>query len=140
MLNDLASTHLRVHRPLGPGRCEVTIWCIAPKGEPREARIARLRKFEDFFLVTGMATSDDLVSLNVAQEGCAGRAARWTDFARGAATVTAGPDEDARALGIHPLSSNASWELETMYYGLYRYWRDALNAGTPNPAMAQAAE
>jgi benzoate/toluate 1,2-dioxygenase alpha subunit len=140
VLNDLASTHLRVHRPLGPGKCEVTIWCIAPKGEPREARIARLRKFEDFFLVTGMATSDDLVSLNVAQEGCAGRAARWTDFARGAATVTAGPDEDARALGINPLSSNASWELETMYYGLYRYWRDALNAGTPNPAMAQAAE
>ena len=29
VLNDLASTHLRIHRPLGPGKCEVTIWCSA---------------------------------------------------------------------------------------------------------------
>jgi benzoate/toluate 1,2-dioxygenase subunit alpha len=139
VLNDLASTHLRCHRPLGPGRCEVTIWCIAPKGEPREARIARLRKFEDFFLVTGMATSDDVISLDVAHEGSRGRAARWTEFGRGMATVVHGPDEDAKALGIHPLTSNSSWDFETMYHGLYRFWRDRLNEGPPASA-AQAAE
>jgi benzoate/toluate 1,2-dioxygenase alpha subunit len=136
VLNDLASTHLRCHRPLGVDRTEVTIWCIAPVGEPRAARAARLRKFEDFFLVTGMATSDDVISLDVAHAGSRGRAARWTRFERGIATVIDGPDEDATALGIRPDTSNTSWDFETMYHGLYRYWRDRLKAG---PARRPAA-
>lgn len=136
VLNDLASTHMRTHRPLSAGRCEVTIWCIAPVGEPAEARRARLRKFEDFFLVTGMATSDDVISLDVAHAGCYGREARWTDFARGLTTMIDGADEDAKALGINPLTSNSSWDFETPYYGLYRHWRDLLNNGP----VAAAAE
>jgi benzoate/toluate 1,2-dioxygenase alpha subunit len=127
VLNDLASTHMRSHRPLGPDRTEVTIWCIAPVGEPAEARAARLRKFEEFFLVTGMATSDDVISLDVAHAGCMGRAARWTNFRRGTTTVIDGPDADARALGIDPVTSNSGWDLETPYHGLYRYWRDRMN-------------
>ncbi|MEX0870669.1 MAG: Rieske 2Fe-2S domain-containing protein, partial [Aquisalimonadaceae bacterium] len=99
VLNDLASTHLRVHRPLGPGLTEITIWCIAPVGEPREARIARVRKFEDFFLVSGMATSDDLVSMDVAHGGARARGARWNEFLRGMDSVVEGPDERATALG-----------------------------------------
>lgn len=138
VLNDLASSHLRCHRPLAPDRTEVTIWCIAPVGEPREARAARLRKFEDFFLVTGMATSDDVISLDVAQAGCNARTARWTDFARGIPTLIDGPDDDAKALGIDPLTSNTSWDFETMYHGLYRYWRDSLKRGAPVPAAAAA--
>ena len=136
VLNDLASTHLRSHRPLGPDKTEVTIWCIAPKGEPRAARAARLRKFEDFFLVTGMATSDDVISLDVAHAGSRARAARWTTFARGIPTLIDGPDADAKALGIRPLTSNTSWDFETMYHGLYRHWRDALKRGTPQGAAA----
>ena len=135
VLNDLASTHMRSHRPLGPGRTEVTIWCIAPVGEPAAARAARLRKFEDFFLVTGMATSDDVISLDMVHAGCGGRAARWTSFGRGTTTVVEGPDHEASALGINPLTSNSGWDLETPYHGLYRYWRDRLNesrgAGAP---------
>ena len=128
VLNDLAATHMRSHRPLAPDRTEVTIWCIAPKGEPVAARAARLRKFEDFFLVSGMATSDDVISLDVTQAGCRGRAARWTNFKRGIATLIEGPDAEASALGIEPVTSNSSWDLETSYHGLYRTWRDRLNA------------
>ena len=136
VLNDLASTHLRTHRPLGAGRCEVTIWCIAPVGEPGAARAARLRKFEDFFLVTGMATSDDVISLDLAHAGCFGRRVQWTEFGRGMSTIIQGPDEDAKKLGIHPVSSNTSWDLETPYHGLYRHWRDLLTGA----ATAAAAE
>ncbi len=128
VLNDLASTHMRTHRPLGPGRCEVTIWCIAPKGEPAEARAARLRKFEDFFLVTGLATSDDVVSLDTAQAGSYGGAAGWNEFTRGITTFTAGPDDAARELGLDPVSSGATWDSENTYIGFYRHWRDLLSA------------
>lgn len=127
VLNDLASTHMRSHRPLSAGRCEVTIYCIAPVGEAPQSRAARLRKFEDFFLVTGMATSDDVISLDVAHAGCEGRASQWTEFIRGMETIIHGPDADARALGIEPVSSNPGWDLETPYWGLYRTWRDRLN-------------
>jgi len=128
VLNDLASTHLRTHRPLGPDRTEVTVWCIAPVGESREARYARLRKFEDFFLLTGMATSDDLVSLNIVHEGALADARPWIDFQRGIGTAVQGPDDAARQLGVEPASSNTSWTHETPYHGLYRHWLQRLTA------------
>ncbi len=128
VLNDLASTHLRTHRPLGPDRTEVTVMCIAPVGESREARYARLRKFEDFFLLTGMATSDDLVSLNIVHEGALAEARPWIDFQRGIATMKPGADEAARQLGVVPDSHNTSWTHETPYHGLYRHWLRSLSA------------
>ncbi len=133
VLNDLASTHLRTHRPLGAERTEVTIWCIAPKGEPAEARFARLRKFEDFFLVTGLATSDDVVSLDTAQAGCRGSAAGWNEYARGLAQAIDGPDARARALGMRPVRSCPSWDHEADHVGFYRHWRDVLAGRAPAP-------
>ena len=126
VLNDLASTHMRTHRPPAPDLTEVTVWCLAPIGEPDDARYARLRKFEDFFLVTGMATSDDLVSLNIVHEGAMATQRQWIDFQRGIGTVRNGADEEAMELGIQPLTSNTSWTHETPYHGLYRYWLRAL--------------
>lgn len=137
VLNDLASTHMRAHRPLGPGRCEVTIWCIAPKGEPAEARAARLRKFEDFFLVTGMATSDDVISLDVAQAGSRGRLAGWNEFTRGITEISGDPDPQAEALGIRPAATGASWDHECTYIGFYRHWRKLLEEGAV-PSVAAA--
>lgn len=136
VLNDLASTHLRTHRPLAPERTEVTIWCIAPKGEPADARYARLRKFEDFFLVTGLATSDDVVSLDTAQAGCRGPAAGWNEYARGLDRAVAGPDAPARALGMAPLVSCPSWDHEAECVGFYRHWRAVLAADRPPPDSA----
>lgn len=130
VLNDLASTHLRTHRPISAERTEVTIWCIAPVGETAEARYARLRKFEDFFLVTGMATSDDLISLNVAHEGSRATARRWNDFLRGMGDMRKGADDAARELGVEPAMSSPSWDHETQFHGLYRYWASRLASGS----------
>ena len=124
VLNDLASTHLRTHRPLSPTRTEVTIWCIAPKGEPEDARRARLRKFEDFFLVSGLATSDDVISLDTAQAGCYGREAGWNEYIRGITAIQSGPDDRARELGMNPTASFPSWDHEAMYMGFYRRWHE----------------
>ena len=126
VLNDLASTHLRTHRPLAPERTEVTIWCIAPRNEPAEARFARLRKFEDFFLVTGLATSDDVISLDVAQAGCHGSEAGWNEYARGLEQTVDGADGMAGSLGMKPVTSSPSWDHEAEYVGFYRHWRDLL--------------
>jgi benzoate/toluate 1,2-dioxygenase alpha subunit len=138
VLNDLAATHLRTHRPLSPTRTEITIWCIAPKGEPAEARFARLRKFEDFFLVTGLATSDDVVSLDTAQAGCYGSHAGWNEYSRGITQIVEGPDETARELGMKPEMSFPSWDHETTIVGLYRHWRRLLE--TRSASLAAAAE
>ncbi|GAA0517682.1 benzoate 1,2-dioxygenase large subunit [Pigmentiphaga daeguensis] len=126
VLNDLASTHLRTLRPLGHDRTEINLWCIAPRGETSEARAARLRKFEDFFLVTGMATSDDVVSLDAAQEGANGLAQEWHDYVRGLASSMNGPDDEALALGIEPIASETSWDHDTPFYGFYRHWLSAI--------------
>jgi len=128
VLNDLASTHIRTHRPLAADKTEVTIWCIAPKNEPAIARAARLRKFEDFFLATGMATSDDIVSLDTSQAGMLARANRWTDLHRGMDMMVMGADDMAKTLGIKPRISGTAWDQDAPYIGFFRHWRDLLVA------------
>lgn len=130
VLNDLASTHMRTITPLSVDRTEISLWCLAPIGETREARYARLRKFEDFFLVTGMATSDDVVSLDSVQSGSNGTARRWNEYVRGLKTSRRGADAEARLLGIKPITSNCSFDHETPYHGMYRAWL-RLMTGSP---------
>lgn len=126
VVNDLASTHIRTARPISADRTEISLWCIAPIGESRESRYARLRKFEDFFLVTGMATADDVVSLDCVQAGSEGRARQWIDYARGYASVMNGPDPAASDLGFVPVTSNSSFDHETTNHGFWRQWRQTL--------------
>jgi len=118
----------------------VTIWCIAPKGEPDEARFARLRKFEDFFLVSGLSTSDDVVSLDTAQEGFHGGEAGWNNYDRGLSTMRAGPDEEAKKAGINPEFHCGSWDYEAAYVGWYRHWRKLVEEGTKSATTQIAAE
>ena len=126
MIMDNPSTQIRVLKPLSADRCDVTVYCIAPVGESRAARIARLRKFEDFYLTAGMATSDDIAALEDSQQGSCARASRWTEFNRGLDSMVEGADADARALGFEPATSNDNWEHETLYHGFYRRWRDLM--------------
>ncbi|MGE3936894.1 MAG: aromatic ring-hydroxylating dioxygenase subunit alpha, partial [Rhodospirillaceae bacterium] len=128
MINDFAATQIRTFRPLAVDKTEVTIYCLAPKGESKAARYARLRKFEDFFLVSGMATSDDVMALEDTQTGSNGRTAQWGDFHRGLASVIAGPDEPAREGGFSPATSNNTWDQETLYHGFYRRWKKLMTA------------
>jgi len=122
-LMDQPSTQIRVTRPIAPDRTEVRVYCIAPKGESRKARAARLRKFEDFYTVTGMATPDDLAALEDCQSGARGTLSRWSGLERGLGIAFDGPDEAARGIGANPVSSGTTYDHETLYYGFFRKWR-----------------
>lgn len=124
---DNPSSQVRTLRPISPDLCEVTVRCIAPVGEPREARAARLRKFEDFYLTSGMATSDDLAALEAVHAGSAARAARWNDFSRGAAAIRRGAeDTDGARIGLVPQLMTPNWDHEALYHGFYRFWQERL--------------
>ena len=126
-LMDNPSTQIRRVRPISPDRTEVTVYCIAHVGEDDEARAARLRKFEDFYLTAGMATSDDMAALEDTYLGSHARAARWNDFNRGLHSMIEGADELAKLGGFEPVTSSESWENETLYLGFYRHWRDLMS-------------
>lgn len=129
-LMDQSSTQIRIIKPIAPDCTEIQVYCIAPKGESASARSARLSKFRDFFLTSGLATPDDSVALEDTQTGVAGRNARWTPFERGLTTAETGADAHSRALAISPEARNAPWDLETIFLGQYRRWRE-LMAATP---------
>lgn len=129
LLMDQPSTQIRIFRPLSIDRTLVTVYCIAPRGESAEAREARIRKFEDFYMVTGMATPDDLAALEDCQMGAHGESSQWTEVTRGLANMTEGPDEPARELGLNPVSSNSSWDAETLYYSYYHRWLKNMSKG-----------
>jgi len=124
---DNPSSQIRTLNPISPDVCEVTVRCIAPVGEATDARAARLRKFEDFYLTTGMATSDDLAALEAAHAGSRGGGARWNDFARGMRAMRRGAeDTDGAAIGLIPQTMTPNWDHETLYHGFYRFWKERL--------------
>lgn len=127
MLMDNPSTQIRVVRPVSADRVDVAVHCIAPRGESDRARAGRLRKFEDFYLTSGMATSDDVAALESTHEGA--RTAEWNEFHRGLDELTEGADDDARGLGFEPVASAANWDHEIIYHGFYRQWLAMLNGG-----------
>jgi benzoate/toluate 1,2-dioxygenase alpha subunit len=129
LLNDLASTHLRTYRPLAVDRMETMIWCIAPVGEPADLRAARLRKFEDFFLPSGMATPDDVAVAEAAQRASHALDSRWTIMGRGIDFKIDGPDQAARELGMTPQVSSTSWDHEIAMQGVYRRWLQMMERG-----------
>ncbi|CAD5376275.1 Toluate 1,2-dioxygenase subunit alpha [Pseudomonas sp. OF001] len=121
-LMDQFSSQLRIARPIAVDKTEVTIYCIAPKGESAEARAHRIRQYEDFFNVSGMATPDDLEEFRACQEGFNGRAAPWNDMSRGAKHWIEGADEAAREIQLKPLLSGARAEDEGLFVVQHRHW------------------
>lgn len=125
-LMDQFGSQIRVFRPLAPNRTEVTIYCIAPKGESAEARAHRLRQYEDFFNATGMATPDDLEEFRACQEGFNSPYAEWNDMSRGAMHWIHGPDEEARQIGLNPTLSGVKTEDEGLYVAQHGYWLEQM--------------
>jgi benzoate/toluate 1,2-dioxygenase subunit alpha len=125
-LMDQFSSQIRQYRPIAVDQTEVTIHCIAPKGESTEARAARIRRYEDFFNATGMATPDDLEEFRSSQRGFMASNAPWNDMSRGATHWIKGPDEDAKALGINPVLSGIRVEDEGLYPVQHGYWKKAM--------------
>ncbi|ENO98161.1 benzoate 1,2-dioxygenase large subunit [Thauera phenylacetica] len=125
-LMDQFSSQIRVLRPLDVNRTEVTIYCIAPKGESAEARTRRIRQYEDFFNASGMATPDDLEEFRACQEGFMGRALEWNDMSRGATHWVEGPDEEADKIGLKPILSGVKTEDEGLYVAQHTYWLEQI--------------
>jgi benzoate/toluate 1,2-dioxygenase alpha subunit len=123
LLMDQPSTQIRTFRPISAGRTEVRVQCIAPKGESVDARQARMRKFLDFYLPTGMATSDDIAALEDTYRGGQGRLSRWNDYSRGVAAAVPGSEyEPLAAIDCNAVAVNANWDHEILYHGFYRRW------------------
>jgi len=131
---DSASLQLRVIRPLSAQKTEMTMFCLAPKGEPKEGRRRRLRQYEDFYNATGIATPDDVACYeDIGRGGLAAKSEEWIQgFARGMEKVVAGPDELASEIGIQPLQSCSGVRVqdETVFRGFYREWRERMRAAT----------
>lgn len=145
-LMDQFSSQIRVFRPISVDQTEVTIYCIAPKGESQEARTRRIRQYEDFFNASGMATPDDTEEFRATQRGYAGAAhAKWNDLTRGATQWIEGPDEDAKALGINPVLSGARTEDEGLFVIQHSNWSERMGQAIAKeretaPGAAVAAE
>jgi benzoate/toluate 1,2-dioxygenase alpha subunit len=107
-LMDQFQTQIRHFRPIAPDKTEVTIYCIAPKGESAAARAHRIRQYEDFFNASGMATPDDLEEFRSCQLTFRASAAPWNDMSRGAEHWLTGPDDVAQSLACTASSPRAS--------------------------------
>jgi benzoate/toluate 1,2-dioxygenase alpha subunit len=126
-LMDQFSSQIRHFRPIAVDTTEVTIYCIAPKGESRQSRAQRIRQYEDFFNASGMATPDDLEEFRSCQKTYLATAAPWNDMSRGAVHQINGPDEDATKLGIRPIASGVKVEDEGLYPIQHGYWLEQMN-------------
>ncbi len=125
-LMDQFSSQIRTYRPLAVDKTEVTIYCIAPKGETDDSRARRIRQYEDFFNASGMATPDDLEEFRSCQIGYMGSRAQWNDLSRGAAHWIEGADDAAKAIGLAPLMSGAKTEDEGLFAVQHRYWMETM--------------
>ena len=137
-LMDQFSSQIRQYRPIAVDKTEVTIYCIAPKGESAEARARRIRQYEDFFNASGMATPDDLEEFRACQMSYMGRGARWNDLSRGAAHWIHGADEAAESIGLKPLVSGLRTEDEGLFVVQHKYWQEALQRALSAEAKPRA--
>ena len=139
-LMDQFSTQIRHFRPISADKTEVTIYCIAPKGESAEARTWRIRQYEDFFNASGMATPDDLEEFRSCQKTFLATAAPWNDMSRGAQHWLNGADDVAKSLDMpNVLSSGVKNEDEGLYPVQHGYWREAILAGMEREGAAAGA-
>jgi benzoate/toluate 1,2-dioxygenase subunit alpha len=128
-LMDQFSSQIRHYRPLAVDKTEVTIYCIAPKGEDPTHRAHRIRQYEDFFNASGMATPDDLEEFRACQFSYLGSAARWNDMCRGAEHWIEGADDGAEAIGLKPVMSGRKTEDEGLFVVQHKHWQDVMKTG-----------
>jgi len=101
--------------------------CAASRGRRSGGRARRAAaQVRDFYLTTGMATSDDLAALEAAHAGSRGGGARWNDFARGMRAMRAGRRHRRRRDRPYSQTMTPNWDHETLYHGFYRFWKERL--------------
>ena len=140
-LMDQFSTQIRHFRPIAPDKTEVTIYCIAPKGESAAARAQRIRQYEDFFNASGMATPDDLEEFRSCQLTFRAQAAPWNDMSRGAEHWLSAPDKVAESLGMHGvISAGVRNEDEGQFHVQHGYWLRTLKAALARETGQESAD
>jgi benzoate/toluate 1,2-dioxygenase subunit alpha len=137
-LMDQFSSQIRHYRPIAVDKTEVTIYCIAPKGESADARARRIRQYEDFFNASGMATPDDLEEFRACQFSYLGHNARWNDLSRGAVHWIDGADAAADAIGMKPLMSGVRTEDEGLFVVQHKHWHDIMRRALAAEARNEA--
>ncbi|MDF1817111.1 MAG: Rieske 2Fe-2S domain-containing protein [Immundisolibacteraceae bacterium] len=126
---DQTSSQIRVFRPISVDETEVTIYGIAPKGESAEARAHRIRQWEDFFNVSGMATPDDITEFKQSQISYTGKLARWNDCSRGLThQITDENHPEAEKLGIQVKISGVKLEDEGIMVAQHEYWSQVIGS------------
>ena len=129
-LMDQTSTQIRVVHPIAVNKTKVSTYCIAPVGEPADARIHRLRQYEDFFNASGVGTPDDLAAFEACQRGYQGHQVQWQQgYVRGLGRVEKGADAEAGAIGLQPHASSSNFQDEIIFQGHYRRWRELMSQG-----------
>lgn len=63
---------------------------------------------------------------NSGQKSYMATAAQWNDMSRGQTHQIDGPDEQAEALGINPISSGARTEDEGLFPIQHAYWQEVM--------------
>ena len=130
LLMDQSSSTIRMIHPISVDETLVEIYCVAPKNEPQEARLRRIRQYEDFLGPAGMATPDDQALFAICHQGLRGQGVEWLQgYSRGTERIVHGPDEEARKLCLNPVASGADLEDETLVHGPYREWLRLMSAG-----------
>ena len=129
---DSTSLLLRTFRPLAVDKTEMRVYCMAPVGEPADLRAWRLRQFEDFFNVSGLATPDDTAVYEDTQAGFAAPVTWFQGYQRGMGALEPGASALARNMGIKPVASlHGSYmiQTETCLHAPYREWARLMQAG-----------
>ena len=127
-LMDQLATLIRYVRPIAVDKTEISFWCIAPVGEPDIARETRLRQFEEFFMASGMGTTDDNEEFQAVQEGSSCRSSRWSNLSFGMSQMHWGPDEEAAAMGLG-VEHCGIFGYEGASLAQFQRWRELLDQG-----------
>lgn len=126
------SLQLRTWQPLAVDKTRMSSHCLAPVGEARDQRRARIRAYEDFFNPTGLATSDDNVMYEFCQSGFRAIAAGPTQgYLRGLGESRTRGIEHAAGLHIDEYESafgSMAFGNETCFHAGYREWQRLLVA------------
>jgi hypothetical protein len=132
-IQDSQSLMLRLFRPLAVDLTEMSTFCIAPIDEEDELRDWRLRQYEDFFNVAGLATPDDSVIYEWCQEGNGAAGLPFLQgHVRGASALHPGGDAKTLEIGVDPASTYEgpfSYYSETGAQQPYLVWSRMLAAG-----------
>jgi len=127
-LMDQTSSQIRIIHPISVDETEITTYCIAPVGESADARVLRIRQYEDFFNASGMATPDDLTEFNNCQAGFAAGEGRMNDMSRGATRWETDAGQFGAGLGVEAVLSSPSVADEGLYVAIHDEWVGRMNA------------